>query len=202
MALETLSNIKAWLSITGNDQDAILTQIQDAVDQAITNYCDTEFTETTVTGELIDCRRSDILVPQFYPIISVQELLMGLGLDGSGGVALEETDYILRPDGIYLKTQIMPQGRGLAKISYHYGYATVPARVKMASTLAVEAFYRRRSRKSLGLSSRSKEGESQSYENYSGAWDKLTGLPTDVVSMLGEYRDISIPVSPMSIRNR
>jgi len=202
MALQTLAKIKEWLSITGTEQDGILSDIQAAVDQAIANYCETDFTDQTIVGEMLDCRRSDMVVPLNFPILSVQSLKLWINANGTGGLEVDPDYMVVRPEGVYLKTQFTPQGRGLGLISYHYGYAVVPDRVKMASTLAVEAFYRRRARKSLGLTSRSKEGEAQSYENYKGAWDELTGLPVDVVSMLGEYRDISIPVSPMAMRNQ
>jgi len=74
--------------------------------------------------------------------------------------------------------------------------------VKQAILLGVEAEFRRRGRKSIGTSGRSKKDESERFDNGVGSWDKKSGLPKEVVFKLNPYRVFEFPAQPRATHNR
>lgn len=199
------ADIKPWLGITTTDHDTVLTIMRDSVEQAIINYIENDFDEHTVTNEIHDCNGSDTILPRFEPLLSVEALYTGVKVDGSGGILIADTDYqVLTSEGgsaVVLKGFISPVGRSLIRLDYTYGYDGMPPDIKEAVLLSVEAKFRRKGRKSIGLSGRSKKDESESYSDSSAGWDKKVGLPTEVVSMLTTYRKFEFPTQPMATRN-
>lgn len=198
MSFITLQEAKDWLSITGAAQDALLTSLIETADELIIDHCDTDFTDKTVVNEIRDSRRSDTIITRHFPILSVQKVVVGCNVDGTGGVELTPDSYVVRDEMIVLRNGHTPQGRGLVRLDYHHGYATVPKRAKLAAKITVEAYYRQKTRGSVGISSKSKEGESISYR---GSWDKASGLPTEAIGLLSEFRVIEFPVDEMATRN-
>jgi len=199
MSLVTLQQVKDWLGVTSTSQDAVLETVQSSVEGLVLDYCECSFSPVVVTGELQDAGRSDTIVVEHFPIISVQALYFGVDATGAYGALLEPDSYIVRPHEIVLRSMHTGRGRGYIRIDYTHGYESVPSQVMMAVLLSCEAFYYRRNRKSVDISSRSKEGES---ESFTSAWDTKTGLPKAAVQMLGSYRSIQFPVSPMASSNR
>lgn len=199
MSLTTLKDIKTWLAVTDTSQDAILTMLQNSVEASIVKYCETDFDSHAKLNEILDGQRQDIVVPENFPIISVQGLRVGTYVDGSGGIPLNTiTDIIVREYEIALRSAYTAKGRGYVALDYTYGYAEIPPQVKMAAILGVEGMYRRKTRGNIGIRSRGKEGET---ESYSGMWDDATGLPAEVVKMLAPYRHMEFPVSAMATRS-
>jgi len=192
MSLCTLQEIKDWLKVTDSSQDAILTTVQLSVEQSIKNYCETDFSAREITNEVLDGAGNDVIVPRYWPILVVDELRFYIKLNSTAGSVVSSEDYQVGETAIYLGNGLLtPKGRGIVGLAYHAGYAAVPADIKLAVQMGVEAYMARRQRKSIGVSSRGKEGES---ESFTSAWDKKSGLPLEVVSMLGAYRPMEFPL--------
>ena len=201
-------DVKPWLGIdvSDTDQDQTLTLMRDSVEQAVINYIENDFDEHVVTGELLDSNGSDTVIPFNEPLLSVQALYLYVESDGSGGSLIDPEDYnvvtSINGSVVTMRRLFNPRGRSIIRIDYTYGYSSVPPDVKEAILLSIEAKYRRKTRKSIGLSSRRKKDES---EGYSGggpeAWDSKVGLPVEVVAMLETYRKFEFPVQPMATRN-
>jgi hypothetical protein len=200
-ALVSLDTIKAWLGIVGSDYDSTLELLRDAVEASVLQYCETSFSLETVEKEIIDGTESDTIVPAHFPISSVQAVRFGVNTDGTGGSTISSTNYQVKQDAIILKGIVTPKGRANISIDYKYGYDGLPSDVKLAIIQAVEAEYRRKSKKSIGVASRSKDGESETYKNDVGAWDSKTGLPKEVVYKLQPYKTFEFPTQPMATRN-
>jgi len=203
------TDIKPWLGIDPGDTtyDTILSMIQNSVEQAVKNYTEAQFEPTVVTNEILDGDKADTVTPKNYPLISVQQLVFYVDADGSGGSVIDSSEYTVNPEGVVLQSATYsPYGRGRIRVDYTWGYASLPDDVKMAILLGVEATFRRRGRKSIGLGGRSKKDESERFTASGGgdqaAWDSKTGLPKEVVAMLSHYRAFEIPVQPMAVRNR
>lgn len=204
LELQPIEDVKAWLGIEAADTefDASLTLIKDSVEETILEYVQTSFEPTVVAGELHDTNRGDGIVPRYFPVKSVEGLTFGIKSDGSGGTPLSAADIqnlvVVRKESISLRGYNPHRMRGGVLIDYTYGYDSVPARVKMAVNLSVEAFWNRKQRGSVGIASRSKEGESESYGGggTNGPWDLTTGLPNEAMALLAEYRRIEFPDSP------
>lgn len=192
MSLVTLNEIKSFLGVNNNDQDALLTMFQESVEASIIGYCETDFASHVVTGEVLDGNRSDIIVPKKCPIISVQALFIYVDETGVG-TELDTDSYTVDESAITLKSLSTDGRRSSIKINYTYGYSSVPADVKMCVYQSVKAEMQRYSQNTENITSRSKEGES---EGYGGAWDSLSGLPKQIISKLQRYKIIEFPNVP------
>jgi len=203
MSLVSLSDLKLFLGITDNSQDALLTMFQTSVEQSIINFCETDFTIKTVTNELSDGIRSDVITPKNYPITAVDAVIFNVDPDGSDGYTLDPAfDYTFNESAIYLRGQHTPFSRAIVRIDYKYGYSAVPADVKMCVYQSVKAELQRYERKTEDLASRSKQDESESYGGGGGnVWDSLTGLPKTIVAKLQYYKSYEFPHAGMAQRN-
>lgn len=214
----TLQNVKDWLGITNDDHDTVLTIILNSMCKAVLNYTEASFTTQVVTGELLDGNQSDAITPRNTPIQSVQAVYFSVNTDGSGGQLIDSSSYYLPKDmdeyetfdgsgekgssGILLRFLQTPRNRGMVRVDYTYGYDGMPPDVIHAILLACEADFRRKGRKSIGTSGRSKKDESERFSNPLSAWDKKTGLPQEVVYKLNPYRVFEFPTQPMATVNK
>lgn len=197
----TLAEAKTYLGIDNTDKDAILTPMVAAVNASIASWTESAFgAEVVVTNELHDARRQDIFIPDGFPLVSVQQIVTGVDSAGAGGTVLDPEDYSHDSVEVRILRSLVPQARSYVRIDYTYGYADVPPQVKMAAQLGVEGFYRMRERKSVGISSKSKEGESVSYGG--GAWNSQAGLPREAVSLLESFRRIDFGSTKASMATR
>ena len=202
--IATIEEVRGWIlnDESNSSQDATLEPLRLSVDEIIKDYCDCLFGETeALTGIILDSRRSDVIVPDQFPIVSVEKIVMFIDGDGVGGVELQANEYIVREEEIILRTRIQARRRGNISIDLTHGFADVPHRIHQALLLSVEGMYNRKTRRSIGLSSRSKEGESESYGAKS-QWDSITGLPIEAMGMLQHYRRIEFTGSVMQARNQ
>jgi hypothetical protein len=196
------TDIKPWLGIdpANTTHDSNLTIINLAIEQAVLNYVETNFVETEIT-EVLDGNISDIILTSNTPVNSVSQLYFGVNPDGTEGALIDPINYKVRSEGIYLCGLTTPRGRAIIKVKYKYGYAGLPSDVKLMMLQAVEAEWRRKGNKSLGIGGRSKKDESESYINDLGQWDEKTGLPKVLVSKLQTYKCNDFPVMPIAQRN-
>lgn len=206
MSLVTLANIKVYLGIASDDtsQDALITMYQEQIEQAVINYCDTDFTLKTETREILDGFRADVITPKNYPITAVSAVYVGVNADGTGGTQLDaQNDYHFSESAIYLHYSHTPFARGVVAVSYSWGYDGVPADVKMAIYHSVKASLQRHSRNVEDVRSRSKGDESESFggTGKGGIWDNQTGLPNTALAMLQNYKTLEFPSVGMAQRN-
>lgn len=197
-------DVKPWLGIDADktEHDATLVIIRDAMEQAVANFVEHEF-EPKAETEILDSTKSDVITPANWPIISVQSLYFYTQMDGSGGELIAATDYNVREYGVVLAPYLVsPRGRGRVKLSYTWGYASLPGDVKLAALQAIEAEFRRKGRKSIGVGARSKKDESERFTSDSSAWDLKTGLPKEVLGKLNTYKQgPEFTTQPMATRN-
>jgi len=202
----TIDEIKDWIGIelANTSHDTTIEIMRDSVEQAVINYVENDFDVHVVVNEILDSNGSDTIIPRNEPLISVQAVRIGVKTDGSGGDDLNTDSYFVVTDAggsaVVLQGFLQPRGRAVTRLDYTYGYEELPPDVKEAILLSVEAKFRRKGRKSIGLNSRSKKDESESYSG-TGSWDTKVGLPVDVVSMLNTYRKFEFPTQPMATRN-
>jgi hypothetical protein len=120
--------------------------------------------------------------------------------DGSGGDVVDTNNYIVDETGIRLRRgYYTTKSRATIKVSYTYGYSTLPNDVRLAILQAVKAEMQRHSADTEHINSRTKEGER---EDYGGAWDEATGLPKQVLPKLRHYKLRDFPAAGMAQRNR
>jgi len=200
MALTTLAECKAYIGITDTSQDALIEILRPAIEELVIAYCDTDFEEKAIAKEMHDGIQSDAIVPHNFPVTDMEEVWLGTDAAGDNGTLLTEgTDYYVDDDGsVILVNQVTPFRRGAVKIKYKHGYVSVPAVVKLCVYQCVKAEIQRKKRGTEDVSSRGKGDES---ESYGGAWDKRTGLPTQIMSKLETFRAREFPGAGMAQRN-
>lgn len=208
----TLPQVKDWLGgfadiNASSPQDGKLTVMINGVSAKIAQYCDTDFALHVLdpgNPEIIDGVRADIIIPRYLPLLSVESLLIHIDVTGLGGLDLDTDDYQIEQWGLVLKRLNTPQGRANVSIGYHGGYTAVPDDVVQAALLSVEAFYLRKTRGTIGISSRTKavgSGTSE-MEAYMNAWDLDAGLPKEAVAMLQSHKNFEWPSNQsMATRN-
>jgi hypothetical protein len=204
MPLVTLDDVKTFMGIPLIDtsKDAVLTMFKESVEQAVINFCDTDFSPKVVTGEVLDAVRSDIIVPKNCPIISVQKVILHNDMDGANGIELDAKQWNHDDNAITLRDMFTPFSRGMIRVDYTWGYASVPADVKMVVYQSVKAEYQRHKANTENIGSRSKGDESESFgTGANGAWDPYTGLPKQIVAKLQAYKVYEIPLVNMAQRN-
>jgi hypothetical protein len=202
--LDLNTDIKPWLGIDvlNTTHDSVLNVINAAMEQAIKNYTEQEFALSVVVGEVLDANQSDQLIPRNYPIVSVQNIYFFTSPDGSNGSLIDPSDYQVLPNAIVFQGKNTPFGRSRIAIDYTWGYDGLPDDVKLCMLQSVEAEFRRKGNKTLGIGGRSKKDESETYRGGSiGEWDEVTGLPKVLVYKLTPYRQYEFPNSPMATRN-
>jgi len=208
MALTTLADIKIFMGIDALDtsQDVILTMFKDAIEASVINYCDSDFTIQTVTNERVDGLRSDVIVPENYPVTDVDAVYTDVESDGSGGLLVDASLYDWDEGAIYYRFEGGGRSRRGLRIDYKWGYASVPADVKMAVYYSVKAMNQRHNKNNEDTGAGiSKKDESQTGAGGTGGgsvWDKLTGLPTAAIALLQNYRTFEFPAAGMAQRNR
>jgi hypothetical protein len=200
------NDIKPYMGIpvSNTDSDTVLTIFRDSVEASVLAYVETKF-ELTTTSEILDSNGSDAIVPRNSPIASVQAIYIAVDSDGSGGNLLDPSLYRVDSHEITMRTAHFSRGRYYLKIDYTYGYDGVPAEVKHAILMGVEAEFIRKNKKTVGggISARSKKDESESLGSGGGAgWDTKVGLPNEVIAKLQSYKtSFEFPTSPMATRN-
>lgn len=199
------ADVKPWLEIEPSvtKYDSTLTIIRDAVEKSVDEYVEYSFAVTVEAGELLDGNNSDTIVPRNIPIISVEGIFLDVDTLGLGGSEVPADGYHVADGVIRLRSEFTPRGRAIVKVAYTWGYASLPPDVKLAILQSIEAEFRRKGRKSIGVSGRSKKDERESFTGSdSSAWDSKTGLPKEIVSKLNPYRVFEFPQQPMATRNR
>mgnify|MGYP001427421387 CR=1 FL=1 len=127
-ALTTLAEVKAYLGIAPSDtsQDALIEILRPAIEEAVEQYCDTEFDEKITEREIHDGFNADVIVPFNFPVIEIQKVVLGCDTRGDGGDELEPTDYYVDDDGsVILRGRLSPHRRGSVRLDYRYGYEEV-----------------------------------------------------------------------------
>jgi len=199
MSFLTLEEAKDYLEVSGSDMDAQIQLWLDAVSESIIAYCENDFETHVITNELHDGRKADILLPKMSPVASIQAIYFGVKADGSSGSLLDSNSYVLRDDEIALVFSHTQRGRGIIRLDYTAGYATVPSRVILATQLGLQGYYNLTDKATIGIRTKAKEGESISYQ---GGWNKQFGLPEESISLLAEFRDYGWPeTTVMATRN-
>jgi len=201
--LDLETEIKPWLGIKAGDtsQDAFLTLINASVEQSIKNYCETDFETHAITKEILDGNDSDIIVPRNMPILSVQAIYFYCDTAGENGSLIDPLCYQVLEHSIVLQSVTTPFCRSRVRMDYTYGYASLPADVKLVSLQGVEAEFRRKNDKTLIGGRKSKKDESEETGAAVVEWDNKTGLPRVLIFKLTPYRSYEFPSQPMAQRN-
>mgnify|MGYP000311221953 CR=1 FL=1 len=141
--LDTLSNVKSRLGITGTDYDSFLTQQITLISDVIESYCRRKFksaswTQTFYKQEIRDVKSLELY---HFPLIS----LTSITIDGTALTTDELNDIV-----IHKPTAMIRRGDGSwiygkkVVVVYTAGYATVPSAVLSVLDSLVQERYNKK----------------------------------------------------------
>ena len=171
--LTTLAAVKAHGSITGTEQDALISKLITEVSLGIDNYCNRPLMSAART----DCRNGNggnTMQLRDFPVSSVSSVLVD-------GRAVPAANYALVERSVVLDGHTFTRGRLNVRIDYVAGYATPPADIELSCIESVLLCLKRFSH--MDVSSKSLAGETVSFI--------VTDLPPSARQRLNNYRLVS-----------
>lgn len=175
-AYATLSDVKAWLGITGDTDDALLTRLINAESARIDSYVDRVLSATNYDIVFSGNGRSSIVFPQ-YPIISVSSVSVN-GVSIPAYVAPNGYGYAFSAWRIQLEGRAFSWGVNNCRAVFRAGYETIPLDVVQACIELVALRYRERDR--IGHVSKTLAGETIAFTT--------TEMTDSVKQKLNQYR--------------
>ena len=96
MAIQTLSQLKTMLAITGTDDDAMLTQLQTAADSFVEEFCGRSFEGGTLTEDHPGGTR--VLFLRNFPIATVESVKVDLARQFGTSTLRDASTFTVHPD--------------------------------------------------------------------------------------------------------
>lgn len=190
MAIDTLSNVKVNLGVSGTGDDTLLGQLQSAADTFIEHHCGRVFTGGTFTEYHASGQRTLFLAN--YPVASVTSVKVdSTGVFGSGTQLATDTYALLSDRGVIV-SRGGAFGGGSVPNAVQVVYATatgaVPAAVSRAYADLIGHWYRQAKTGAalghLNLVSRNESGIETSYATFVSQYR----VPDQVMMLLTMYR--------------
>lgn len=178
--LTTVADVKAWLGITGAQNDAVLARLVTAASAAAEAFMSRKIAAADYT-ERGDGASGETYVPRRQPVNSVASLSIG-------GVTVAAS-----PDGIQAGYMIdgnqvvlvggprFCRGRQNVLLAYNAGYATVPPDIAQAVIETVGLSFKRGQH--VDVSSKSLAGESITFV--------MAELPKSAKDVLNQYKQVA-----------
>ena len=174
--LTTLAIVKDHLGISNTSQDTRLDRLITAASEQIERFCDRKFIEVVGHVEYHNGRRSNTLLLKQWPAQKPTEVNIDNGHEFGTSTQVETTDYEVQNDSLLIlfNGRSFQRGNHNVKIVYTYGYqfADLPESLQHMANMQVEYLYNLTTKQRLGMQSKSKQGESTTYNT--------AGLPPQV----------------------
>ncbi|MCZ2340421.1 MAG: phage head-tail connector protein [Bacteroidales bacterium] len=200
MALDTLSDVKLSLGISGSADDSLLALLQDAADAFITAHCGRSFTGGTFIEQHAGGQR--LLILQNYPVSSLIAVEVDPNRQFGSGTELDPSAFVLHADrGVIacLRGAFLPGGAGQADafpgtVQVTYTTAnTVPAAVARAYAELIGHWYRQvQSHVALGQLDQLSQFENGILIEYPQGLSEGFSLPAGVRELLQPYRTLPL----------
>ena len=191
----TATQVKAYLHISGGDDDTLFAALADHATAAVKNYCNRDFSGTTYT-EYHDGGGFGKLVLDHRPIISVTSVYDDLDREWPESSLVASSDYVTRDkEGIveWLHSASMfpsasacfADGQLNVKITYTAGYASIPDPAVQATIMLAAVLYHRGKQGAEGIAEEDEAGK------YSVTY--TIGLITpEIAALLDPYREVAV----------
>lgn len=176
MAVITLTDYKAAQGMNSPNNDGRLQPIVDSVNALIERYCQTSFSEVTVTDERLT-NSGYIIMLNNAPVTTVSSVAIVRASDE----VITSDQYIVFPEEGIIElidyTIMLPTNPRSFKVTYNYGYAVVPTELERAAIELITYYDKREFDKSKDLGN----GQSINFADTSV-------LPRQVRTILDQYR--------------
>lgn len=143
-ALCSLADLKAYLKISGNEQDTFLEGLVDSASGAIETFCGRKLKSRTYTDEKYDGDGTmSVLILKQYPVSMVDSLYDDpKGVFGSNTL-VDPNSYRLYGEAgiIKLISGVFSAGTQNIKVTYTAGYVTIPYELNLACKILAADYY-------------------------------------------------------------
>lgn len=177
--LSSLDQVKAWLSLSNNTDDALLMRLIGAASAFIETYLGRSIACRDYR-EIINGNGKPILLLANYPVRAVTQVLVD-GRSLPATTALGLPGYRFDDLSLFLAGEIFRRGHQNVEICYQAGYAQTPPDIEQACIELVALRYRERER--IGHQSKSLAGETVSFF--------IGDMPASVKTLLAPYRKVA-----------
>jgi uncharacterized phiE125 gp8 family phage protein len=176
-----LTDLKGYLNITTDDEDASLDPIVRAANATVERECDRTFKTTAYADEVYDGNNSDQLVLRNYPVTLLSAVKYGLTSPFS---TVDAADYVFSSEGIItlINGGIFDKIPRYWRITYTAGYSdtNMPSDLKWAVAEIGAFLYKMKIAGRIGITSKTAGG--QVVESY------LQNFPAHVGDVLSRYK--------------
>jgi len=184
--LTTKTLVKAYLDINVTSFDDVIDTIVDGVNQAVENYLDLIFAQTTYTDEEYDqLEGSRILTLKHSPVISFTRLQYKNSpsdYDSTDWTSFATSEYKVDTNGVITKNSNFAKGKKRYRATYVAGYASIPDDIKLAATKIAASMYE--NRKGSGVTSETLGEYSRTFATDRATWKNL-----DIDWILNKYKN-------------
>jgi hypothetical protein len=175
--LTNLNNVKDWIGLKSNGDDALLTRLITASSAFILSWINRALASATYT-ETRNGTGTKRLTLTNYPVTAVASVSVG-------GVAVPSYNFVFDQYGIELAGGTFPRGTGNVVVQYTAGYTEMPSDIEQACIELVHLRFQRRLR-AADVTSKTQQGEAISFA-------APEEMPPSVAGILKQYRGVVIP---------
>lgn len=180
MDLTTLTNAKAWLSLTGTTDDALLTRLISAVSASAQSYMGRIVASASYTATRNGNGRSVIAFPD-SPVTAVTSVTVD-GTAIPARTSVTGSGYSFGESLLFLIGYVFTKGVANVQLVYTGGYVTTPLDLEQAVLDIVAYKYRERDR--IGQGSKILQGETITF---------LRDVPAETMRVLNLYQRVVQP---------
>lgn len=180
-ALTTLANVKAWVKVKGDADDALLARLVVACSDAVASYLNRDLGITAYSETFDGAGGNSKLMPN-YPIRSVQSVRVN-GQEIPPRPAFGSPGYVFNEYAITLEGYSFARGVANVSVQYQAGYDAPPPDIEQACVEWIADRYAQRDR--IGLASKGAGGETTAFS--------LAEMPKAVRIVLDQRKKV-VPV--------
>lgn len=156
--LTTLANVKQWMGITSNTEDAALERLITAASNGVVSYLNRDLFSASYDLRLNGKGGVTVVLPQ-YPVTAVSSVVVNgvsipVGNDTSDG-------YFFDEGNVYLRGYTFSRGVQNVRIQYVAGFSTIPYEIEQAVIELVSLRHKERDR--IGITSKGLAGETVTF---------------------------------------
>lgn len=186
----TLAQLRTHTGMPAAGQDELLQALLDAATGWIDGFTNSTFVQATATDEAYDGTGSRSILLRHRPVIEVTAVTVSGAVWSSELWTVNNLGWLVAVDNFDISNPRLyrrddceqqcgwPPGTQNIKVTYSYGYTSVPAAVATACAMLAAHWYR---------TDRRQDAKSVSYGPISKTFGETTGVPPTILTLLSRF---------------
>jgi hypothetical protein len=182
--LTILANVRAWLNLSTDTADAVLSRLISAVSAFIQGPAGIGYQVASQSCALVlDGHGGDVLTLGGKPPLTAVASLVIDGVAIPQAVLVTDAGYRFSPNSVWVQGYLFTRGRGNVALTCTRGWAATPSDLEQAAIELVAIRYKERDH--IGQDSASQQGQNVTFST--------RDVPADVKRVLDSYKKV-VPV--------